>query len=358
MSNNSYFKLYTNCILVKGAYRSSIYDLQKREIRFIPNLLYKILQISKHKTINELKDYFDNQYNEGVDLYFNQLINEELGFYTDEPELFPELDTEFLYPGEVSNAIIEVHETNQIDYYSISSQLDNLGCRALEIRFQKNCNLNRLDDVIKAFSESNLRCIDISIHYIDEFNYENLNFLRIKHLRIKEILVHSANTFESYLKGPSIIRYVTEEISNNDCGRFSKNFFSVNISMFTEALKHNTCLNKKITIDVNGEIKNCPSIDISFGNVNNITLKQALNKNEIKELWHIKKDDIKICQDCEFRYACLDCRAYLNDSKNEYSHPKNCTYNPYQAKWKDEVGYIQVTKMTKKEIEAIKMINA
>ena len=72
---------------------------------------------------------------------------------------------------------------------------------------------------------------------------------------------------------------------------------------------------------------------------------------------HIK-DAIKICQDCEFRHICTDCRAYLDNPKDLYSHPAKCTYNPYQAKWKNEEGYIPVTEMSLIDIENIKTANA
>ncbi|MDR2057516.1 MAG: hypothetical protein LBP83_04405, partial [Dysgonamonadaceae bacterium] len=48
------------------------------------------------------------------------------------------------------------------------------------------------------------------------------------------------------------------------------------------------------------------------------------------------------CKDCEFRYICTDCRAYLQDSNDIYSQPAKCNYNPYIAKWAGEEGYYPV----------------
>lgn len=92
----------------------------------------------------------------------------------------------------------------------------------------------------------------------------------------------------------------------------------------------------------------------SYGNIQTTTLEEALNKSGFKDLWSIKKDDIKICQDCEFRHICTDCRAFIDDPNDIYSHPAKCTYNPYQAKWKGEEGYIPVIEMSEEEIEGIK----
>ncbi len=70
----------------------------------------------------------------------------------------------------------------------------------------------------------------------------------------------------------------------------------------------------------------------SFGNIKDTTLEEALEKPGFKDLWSIKKDDIQVCKDCEFRYMCSDCRVYVKDSSNIFSKPKYCTYNPYTAK--------------------------
>ena len=88
----------------------------------------------------------------------------------------------------------------------------------------------------------------------------------------------------------------------------------------------NTCLNKKLSITKEGLIKNCPSLSKSYGNVNNTSLEKVVNKKSFKYLWEINKDQINVCKDCEFRYICSDCRAFLNHDNDK---PKKCNYNPY-----------------------------
>ncbi len=57
-----YFKLFANCILVRGAERSTICDLQRGYYKLIPNLLADILAENENKSVSELKYFFDNQY--------------------------------------------------------------------------------------------------------------------------------------------------------------------------------------------------------------------------------------------------------------------------------------------------------
>ena len=121
--------------------------------------------------------------------------------------------------------------------------------------------------------------------------------------------------------------------SSNDCGNIDFNYFFSNIYFFSESQYYNSCLNRKISIDINGEIRNCPSIKKSYGNIRDLSLNEVVNKAEFRVYWTMNKDQIEVCKDCEFRYACSDCRAFIKDPANIYSKPEKCSYNPYNAKW-------------------------
>ena len=118
--------------------------------------------------------------------------------------------------------------------------------------------------------------------------------------------------------------------------------FVNNLPFFTEAQHHNTCLNRKICIDENGDIRNCPAMKKSYGNIRDTTLKEAIEKPGFKDCWTICKDQIDVCKDCEFRYMCTDCRAFIKDPENLYSQPAKCTYNPYICLWEGQDGYVPV----------------
>ncbi len=74
---------------------------------------------------------------------------------------------------------------------------------------------------------------------------------------------------------------------------------------------------------------NCHSMKESYGNIRDTTLREALEKPDFKKYWNINKDQIKVCRDCEFRYICTDCRAYIEDPENIHSKPLKCGYSPY-----------------------------
>ena len=69
-----------------------------------------------------------------------------------------------------------------------------------------------------------------------------------------------------------------------------------------------------------------------------------MKEDGFKSLWGIKKENIDVCKDCEFRHLCTDCRAIIMEPENIFSQPAKCNYNPYLAKWKGEKGFISVEK--------------
>ena len=42
----------------------------------------------------------------------------------------------------------------------------------------------------------------------------------------------------------------------------------------------------------------------SYGNIKDTTLEEALAHSDFKQYWNITKDQISVCQDCEFRHIC------------------------------------------------------
>ncbi len=96
------------------------------------------------------------------------------------------------------------------------------------------------------------------------------------------------------------------------------------------------CLNRKITVDRNGNIKNCPSMIRSYGHMMSDSLKDVVLQAGFKKIWGLSKDGIEVCSDCEFRYICVDCRAYVVNSNKDNSKSAKCSYDPYTASWSNE----------------------
>jgi SPASM domain peptide maturase of grasp-with-spasm system len=330
------FKLFASCIPVQGARRSVVCDLQRGAFRLIPNGLYEILTEHRGQPTDAIKTAYDHEFDLEIDEYFQFLLDNELGFWCDEPEQFPDLDLTWDAPGRITNALIDVDAGSRHDFPGLLQQLDSLGCTALEVRFFSPCTLEALREVLEASRNGRLRSVQLLFPHSNDISEEALDRLCADHPRLSGMVVHSApENRKRKAPGSAVTLHYRAAVidSPSCCGEVHPGYFVTNIGHFTEAQSHNTCLNRKLAIDARGEIKNCPSLQRSFGNADRDTLAGALAQPGFRALWTINKDQIEVCQDCEFRYICTDCRAYVANPGDLYSKPRKCGYDPYTAQW-------------------------
>lgn len=331
--------MFACCFSVKGANRAIICDLQRNRYTFIPDDLHDVLESNDGKNLTEIKKNYDNKYDEIFDEYFDFLLENEFIFFTDYPDLFPKMSLEWHEPAIINNAIIDV--LYDFNFVMIFDQLTSLQCKSIEIRFFKTVKIGFIQMILYYLEKvkSIITSVGFIINSSDETEVTLLNDLIIKYPRVSYFIIgnHEENKFiQPVRQEMGYLYYTTEKIiSLNQCGLISKNSFAINTKLFTESQHHNTCLNKKISIDINGNIKNCPSMQKSFGNIKDTSLEEAINHLDFKKYWNINKDQIEVCKDCEFRHICTDCRAYLEQPDNPYSKPLKCGYNPYTNEWSE-----------------------
>lgn len=333
-----YFKLFACCIPVRGFSVSIICDLQRTTFHYIPNQLYLILQ-NKEIDIEELlKSYSDD---ERVTLkeYFQFFIDEEYGMLTDTPDSFPEIDTNYMTPQTINNAIVDFSAKSRHDFDKIFQSLNSLGCKHLELRFFDDYPLDKLiNDILPNFRDTKIRGVVLYLKYREDLTEEFLyKEIKQKYPVILDIIIHSSPIIK---KGDEVnyrnLLYISDVISSEKhCGIIGVEYFSINSSTFNESLNYNSCLNKKLAIDSKGFVKNCPSMKTHFGSHKIIDINTIVSTENFQKLWKINKDSIDTCKDCQFRYICTDCRAYREDPDNIFSKPLKCGYSPYTNKWEE-----------------------
>lgn len=114
--------------------------------------------------------------------------------------------------------------------------------------------------------------------------------------------------------------------------------FSVDQTGFLNAQTFNSCLAGKITVTENGDVLPCIfSRNQILGNILSSGLHSVVSGEPLQNIWRTSKDRILVCQDCEYRYACSDCRPLAfgaNNSRDYLQAPfPRCTYNPYEGEW-------------------------
>lgn len=336
----SNFILFADCIPVKGFNRSIICDTLNNNYHFIPNGLYDILEEFNGKKIEEVKSNFEDEYNQIIDEYFDFLIDNNLIFFNSNPNLFPKISNEWNSPSLITNIIIDYDQIIH-DFNALVPQFESLKCSYVQLRFFKSISIDYINSILEILEkeESRIVSIDFMLPYYKDLNLEELNKLLSKNSRVHSLILYNSpydKSFEPLRQKMGYIMMVCRNIVNEKhCGIINDEYFYSNIKLFSESQHHNTCLNKKIAIDKNGNIKNCPSMSENFGNIKDTSLSEALNKNNFKKYWNITKDQIEICKDCEFRHICTDCRAYIEEPDNQYSKPLKCGYNPYTNEWSE-----------------------
>lgn len=336
-----FFKLYSCCIPVKGSTQSVLCDIQRREYIQIPNSLFHILKEDQDKSFEGLVRKYGDQ--ETLKEYFDFLVDNELGFWTETPELFPDINTDWEHPSRITNAIIDVNERSNHNFRKIIAELEELGCYNLQIRYFKPTEGGELEAIMEMTLKSRLMAIDFVLPYSEQFESIWLEDFAHKYPRVNQLVLYSSpieGDVNIYLEGTQnllacVVHTDLMIDSSSHCGVIDPHYFTIDLETFMEGQQFNTCLNKKVGIDVDGEIKNCPTLKASYGNLESTSITSAITKKEFRHLWDINKDQIEVCKDCEFRYICTDCRAFIVDEKDIYSKPSKCSYDPYKGVWRD-----------------------
>lgn len=334
------FKLYSNCIPVKGFTKSIICDLQNGKYKSIPNDLYSILTDKNLIVWDVLIEQYGQANEQTLIDYFNFLIKNNFGFWCDKEVYynFPDFNLDYSSDSIIENAIIDFNSDTfsriTITHYEkVINDLEYLGCKAIMLRFFSESLNDDVEKILSLFVGSRINHISLLIKCSDISNEVLCEFFN-NYPRVFDVTIHSSTNNDEYYSDRqklSIIR-TTQKINNSmHCGFIHPMLFNVNLKLFTESIKYNNCLNRKISIDENGNIKNCPTLSITFGNILMDTLIHVVENEKFKLLWNISKNLIKECMVCEYRYICQDCRANLpNDSLLK---PTKCKYNPYDGTW-------------------------
>lgn len=328
-----YFTLHSSIVPVKGAFKSILCDLESQSYREIPNDLVQIFEEFQGKKIIDVYKCFDEGVHQVLDEIFEFLLEMKYIFTS---KFVPQINQlsfdSLIFSEEINNSIIDIDEnTNLESVKKFVNQLNNFGCKNLSIRlFNGFDNKFFLYEVLSKIRTTTIRYCELTLNYSVIEEKELYNLLK-ENLRIFYVWVYSApEEKEIHLEYQKIYYSKKAKVSSNCCGNIDPKYFFSDLNMFTLNKNVNSCLYGKISMDIYGNIKNCPAMTKSFGNVESTNLVSVIKNVTFKEYWGINKDQIEVCKDCEFRYICSDCRAFL-ETKND--KPLKCKYNPYEGVW-------------------------
>jgi SPASM domain peptide maturase of grasp-with-spasm system len=334
--SNIPFHLFASCIPVKGANRSAIYDLQRNQFEYIPNPLYDILTRFKNITFIDLLDFFPFKNDQRVLLeYFEFLKNNEFIFFSKlNSAQFPEYSISHERPYNISCLILDIENFHETKFEAIKRQILKAKVECIIFRFISPTTSIDIKNVLAFFNNIPTRIFQL---FIENKNFtENLDFENLINLNERVSVIVKYNCEKELvqdLEKASLI-HTKRDIVNNKMNINNIADFNVNMNLFMESQLYNSFYNKRVYIDSEGFIYRYEGDIMDFGNIINVELTNILENVEFKKYWHITKDEISVCKDCEYRYMCVDSSLPMSKTNNLWKLDRECNYNPYNSEWK------------------------
>lgn len=348
--NEIYLKIYASVQATKGITRLLVVDYAHDFVYYLPLEYYDIFELLKHKSINSIQDSLDDKVSrDNFDSFINFVIDNRLGFKTETPESFPDISEDLFGDNkEIFDSIIEIgNESNLKDIFSFCTQIAELGCQEIEIWIVSECvSTMILQALCNQLTVLGFSYIAIHLPYCPDYGTTELLLRTLieNTPALKKVYAYNApinKRIDVVKQSPNIPSVSLGELffikknfeGGKECGKI--NFTSLDFSghwVCNQLKKFNGCLYKKISLNRNGYLMNCPLMEHDYGHISKHSVKEISNDETFKFWGKINKDQISECKVCEYRYNCCDCRA-IRKSKDIYSKPLKCSYNPNLNIW-------------------------
>ena len=334
--------MYTFCKPVKGHARSAIYDLEAQKLHLISNTVYDFITRCEGKSYHEICSLYKDTDKEVIDTLMSSLSDKRLICFVEKDDyhrFIPMPDFPRPESG-LNNFIIDIDAESDYDLDDALRKISSFKLQAIQLRFLYAIDYDMLAQIVGNIYTIHTGSIEITIP-IQTLERADAPYLLLeRYQNITNLYVWGATSAKNESYKQCNIAYTSKTQNNKTlCGCRGKHSFSCNKRLYVEAQKQNTCLAGKCCIDKDGRIKNCPSMPYIYGNIKDITieeLQQIVASDSFTRFFRIKKDEIRVCNVCEFRYACFDCRAFLSEKDDLFSKPEKCCYNPYTACWENK----------------------
>lgn len=329
-------RLHNSLHLTRGALRSLLVDVQRKTYLTIPNDMHDMLVRlnSTAQTKRALVRSYADEDQETVLDYVNWLFEREIIFECppDLYERFPATPMDSDLAVLINASIIDVEFSEPLDLDTIAAEIDILGCPSVQLRDFNGTGQDTVRHLLKAWATSRVSKIYLFLKY----SVNNLALLDevLTNPRIMSVVLHSAPTTHLPVLDARVHVTSTEIQGPQDCGWIGPQYFPVNNRCLSMSKDKNTCLCNKVSISIDGQIRNCPSHTRTFGHISEVRLSQVIEQKNFQAPWLITKDEIEVCRDCEFRSICSDCRVYTNGNSMT-GKPSKCSYDPYTCTYED-----------------------
>lgn len=326
---NNFLRFYECCMPVKGWNRAAVYDLQRSQVFFVPNELVEIVEDNKEKKLETIYEENDFQ----LDLLKKQLSylhQNELTFYIENPENFPEVSKEIIKPNLLEFIYLNIDSIDDKKRDFLKT-IDVTGVNNLVLTSNGSVKKDTLKTLLDTLKISKVKCINILAEYSKD-DFEEIKDLIREDARVRRSVFYNCN--ENIKEEFEHIFFTNRKLEKVLTGGIlSPNNLTINLEAYLEGLHKNLYYNQKIFIEDNGDIVRFFNDTSVLGNIYEDDICKIIKENELlKEFWNISKDKIQQCKICEFRYVCPDNRI-PKKVKDTYVYESPCHYNPKTNQW-------------------------
>ena len=321
-----YFILYSHNVLVNGLEKAAIYDLESGKILYIPLAFSNLLDAMQSETITEIQQRYVPNNPKIIQDYIQLLLDNDLGFYTQDPGLFPKLDSNYFSPTHIEHAVL----MTDLEHYDLSlvlNKLDAIGCQYIEIRLflRKTRQFEEFCELLMRFNAAGFNSILLVMQYEPYLSNVILKQLLQNSPKIERIIVHTAH--KNVAVQDDLI-FKKETLAELEHKSFSASKLILNMKYYQESLKYNTTYNRKLAIDRYGDIKNIVYDSEIFGNINSDNLEGVVGSSEFQKLWEVSPDHIEDLKDSPLRYVLFNPYPIVHH-QNKYIINKEITFTEY-----------------------------
>lgn len=393
-----------NVVMIKGANRGAIYNLNSGEVYSIDQEAVEIiLHYQQEQKVNifldelEREGIFDYTYINKNYLYKTKEKGIELAWL----EITQNCNMRCIHCYEGEEHVSKGNLLSLDEWKKVIDDLKELGVGRVVVIGGEPCIHKNIIQILKYLCENNLSTtlftngyflngellktviltktrVKVSLYGHNANIHEKITGIKgsfnkliaaIRQLEDNKVDVHVAitimkenenyiNEIRSFVRSLGVQGYKFDVIREVVCGtqsihvpisreaisfafRWKPNFY-VSKDQFDWNIDHNSCWYGKIVISENGDV--LPCVFARNHIVNNIRFKniKEIMDSDILKYWDMPLGIIETCKDCEYRYACKDCRPIAESANALYSKNPRCKYDPYKGVWANDNGQTEL----------------
>lgn len=334
MVTTHYLQLHPHIQVCTGYSRSLLIDTNNSNYWFIHNDYAHLFEKNPCIQLKNIQQHLPHHSEHDIKTCINLLLSENLGFLS---PISQKIKTNPLQPSPSTALVHTISvETSQkmpvLEVETINECFGDYTAGTLVFHCLSTINLYTL---LTHYSTSLAENIHLFLDYAHASAYDFKRLCKFAP-KLKQITITESPREKTEKKENCYLIYLTSE-SDQLHRKYS---LLQHQPLIPTWQTHHNYFNKRVHITQRGEVKNAFEARYSMGNILTEHLRNILQKKEFQAFWKITKNQIDVCNDCEFRAICIDRRILKKRANGTWFAKEECTYNPYIYKELGETNYL------------------